>query len=189
MRNQENNINVISYDDKYEDDFVRVYQSVYSEKPYCESFTEDDVKEVADQTDMYLLISEDDEAIGFVGGMPLSEFYKMHPEEELNLKAGVKNAVDAYYIAELGISREKQRRGLGKELFGKFISMAESKGYKAFVLCTADKNNKAQRLYENFGFQRCRDEKENVIYRKVTQLRTNGKEESDNRPYYVRSSQ
>lgn len=190
MKNQENGTIMIPYETKYEEVLTQIYQDVYRAEPYREVFSEDAIKKVISRTLMYLLIDENKEVVGFVGGMPLSEFYDRLPDEasKLKSKAGIEDTPDSYYIAELAISPTKQRKGLGSELFRKFLSMLESEGYKSFVLCTADKNNKAQRLYENLNFQKCRDEKENIIYRKVTQLRTSGREETDERPYYIRSS-
>lgn len=178
---------IIPYNPFYQKAFFTAYKIVFGSEPYCEIFTDKKVKKVVENIELYLLINASNQLIGFVGGMPLNDFYESYPEEKAKLKTVI-GENNTYYLAELGIIPKKQGAGLGKFLLGEFLLILKGRGYKQILLDTADKDNeKAQSLFKKQGFQKLTSPitKTTVIYRNVLQWRTDGRLLSEKRPYYI----
>ena len=57
------------------------------------------------------------------------------------------------FVAEVCISPQHQRKGLGKALMNKIISECATKGYKKLGLAVTVENSGAYKLYEKLGFK------------------------------------
>ena len=57
------------------------------------------------------------------------------------------------FVAEVCISPQHQRKGLGKAIMNKIISECANKGYKRLGLAVTVENSGAYKLYEKLGFK------------------------------------
>ena len=120
---------------------------------------------------------------GLVGGYPLVQ------RTEPISRSLVADLETAYWIAELGVLPGYQNRGIGGCLFDLLISTKIADGFHEFLLCTAQGNISAMRLYESRGFRLITNADGTPVKRPVTQMRTNGVEHTDERVfYYVQAS-
>ena len=56
------------------------------------------------------------------------------------------------YVQTIGVARKHWGQGLGTVLLGSLLAEAERRGAKSIVLEVRAENDRAQRLYERFGF-------------------------------------
>jgi ribosomal-protein-alanine N-acetyltransferase len=56
------------------------------------------------------------------------------------------------YVQTIGVARERWGQGLGTVLLGSLLAEAERRGATTIVLEVRAENDRAQRLYERFGF-------------------------------------
>lgn len=180
------NCSIITYNEAYEKSFIEAYKEVYGDEPYNERFNDEDVIKVIERTEISLLIDSEGFLIGFVGGRPIEKYFQSHSKEEKKLKSIIDGKIKTYYVAELGVRKQKQKAGFGKFLFSEFLIKQKAKGYQRFILVTAEKNNKAQLLYERTGFKKLKDKNQNIVSREVSNMRTDGTTTPDNRVYFIK---
>ncbi len=65
------------------------------------------------------------------------------------------------YISDIAVKKEYEGKGVGRLLLGKAEGWARGKGYQLIFLHTLIGNERAKRIYEEFGFK-----KDNIQYAK-----------------------
>lgn len=180
------NTNIIPFHPKFEQAFISLYKEVFGGAPYFESFEDDEVREIIQKQNLFLLVKvKDQELLGFVAGIPLScTGNKKQIWDLLDFPSEVN------YICELGVCSKYRGQGLGYKLIAAYIRAHEQskKKINSFALRTKKTNNEAaQNLYKKLGFRLLRDDFSHLpIELTVSHSRVNGEEETDVRVCYVR---
>jgi len=112
---------------------------------------------------------------GFAAAIPLTEERKI---VDLLSKTSI-DADNYWYIAELGIRNDLQRKGLGRRLMDELLLYLPIG--KNYVLRTSVDNYKAISLYQSLGFTQLEE-----VLQDVEQLRTDGTTQKDTRLFLVK---
>ncbi len=163
-------------DQALDDGLISLYQEAFGEFPYDEKFKPEDVKEYFIN---YLLsgnisIARDaQQVVAFEASVPL---WSSESPDLLKRRYGANS--DIWYFAELGVSKNSRRKGLGKRLAERRIQALTN---STMILRTSINNTRAIPLYEQLGFTRLKDLGEFVI-----NLRTDGTTRTDERIYMLK---
>jgi len=146
-------VNKTNYE-QYKSDYIKIYKEIFSQSPYFEVFTNEEVEEVYQLSllvsTISLLAIKDNKIIGFALGIQLS----IHNDE--NFKILTKKYFDldkVLYNAELGVLPEYRNIGIGSLLVTKRISFAKDKGYKIICMRTKKEDSMSISLYQKLGFK------------------------------------
>ncbi len=154
---------------------IDLYINVFSQPPYEEKFSPEEVKDFFNDylnSGKIFVCQNQNEIIGFSASIPLS---KEPTLSELLSSKGI-NTKDITYFAELGVSEKFRKKGIGKKLTQ---SLLDSTGNQSAILRTSENNIKAISLYQKIGFQKL------PVVQEVSQMRTNGETVSDRRVFYI----
>jgi succinylglutamate desuccinylase/ribosomal protein S18 acetylase RimI-like enzyme len=148
---------IVVVDDKnkeiYKEGFIKVYQKVFSESPYFEKWTFNEVSDIFDKLTsnhsvcLVLVTKENNKVVGLSGSLVLGSC----SEELQNILTPVfgKNVL---YNAELAILEEHRHQGFAKDMINKRIEIAINDGFDYICMRTVKDNSMSQRIYESFGF-------------------------------------
>jgi len=157
---------------------VKLYQQIFSDAPYFEEFTDEEVTAYYDYYFKNGLISvakDEREIIGFAATVAL---YTEPEIAELSKKFGI-DPDTTLYFAELGVTKELRRQGIGERICQEQLRKL-SKGATILVRTAAD-NFIAQTLYKKLGFQEVIGMKQDV-----SQARIDGAVQIDKRVFLVK---
>lgn len=128
-----------------------LYQDVFSEAPYFESFTASEVDNFFEdyQRDGILLVARDFEGtIGFGAAVPLAAVPDI---AEIIGAAGSEDS--RWYIADLGVRKDRRKKGIGERLTEATTREIRRRGGSRADLRTSINNFIALSLYRKLGFQ------------------------------------
>ncbi|MEA3355563.1 MAG: GNAT family N-acetyltransferase [Patescibacteria group bacterium] len=155
----------------FEKGFVSLYQDVFSEEPYFEYFSDQEVKSIftdyLNQGGLIFTATENDQIVGFGAAIPIKKSSLVNVD-------GIKSLPDnTWYMAELGVKKSIRRQGLAKDLIqSRFKAMPKN----SYVVMRTTKDNPASRsLYKKLGFQLLN------LTQDVAQKRTGDQAEKDQR--------
>lgn len=140
--------------EKYKTDYIEIYKNIFSETPYFERFTNEEVEKVYQlsllDSSISLLAIKDNKIIGFALGIQLS----IHNDEKLkNLTEEYFNLDKVFYNAELGVLPEYRGRGIGSKLVNKRLLFAKDMGYETICMRTKKEGSMSISLYRRIGFK------------------------------------
>jgi GNAT superfamily N-acetyltransferase len=140
------------------DGFVHVYKTVFSEDPYFEQYTDEEVLEDVwnphVQDGIIVLALEEDQVVGFGCALPANKAATDIQEFLESLRDAQKLPIDydsTWYMSELGVLEPYRRRGLGYALVKHRLLTVSEQGYKHYVFRTAVEGSKSLGLYRNLG--------------------------------------
>ena len=81
-----------------------------------------------------------------------SRCYQVVDDDQLLGYAGLASYGAEAYVQTIGVARTHWGQGVGTVLLGSLLAEAERRGAKSIVLEVRAENDRAQRLYERFGF-------------------------------------
>lgn len=174
------------YSEIYQKQYCDLYIATWKIEPYGELFTEEKIlKHLNYNLDfLYLLIQEEKNVIGFVGGRPISDYCEFFINEAcppIEMKKG-------FYIDELGIEASHKRHGWGQTLMEFLFSCARESGFTEFVLRThADPSNPAIKLYDKLGMKPRKTKFGKVHGVDTPQTRIDSRPEEDFRIYFYKT--
>ena len=171
------NLRIIRIDDLQQLDegfdcgLVKLYQDVFSEHPYIEHFSEEEINETFTayaKEGILFLAYHNHKVVGFGAAMPFlkSTIAELGDKFEFNLK-------HAWYMADLGVKKDVRRRGLARQLVQARLHAFELD--TVAIMRTSQDNTVSQSLYKSLGFQLV------PIKQEVIQKRQNGTERADTR--------
>lgn len=134
----------------YKDGLIELYQKVFSESPYFEQFSPKEVKSFFNdywQNGVLFIARNKDKVIGFAASIPLSSQKEI---AELADKNGI-NPTRCWYNADLGVSKEYRRQGIGKSLAKERLRVFPSGA--TVIMRTSENNIAARSLNDNLGFK------------------------------------
>lgn len=159
-------------------DLIKLYQEVFSEPPYNERFSAEEVKQYfldyLREGSVYIARTSD-RVIGFEATVLLTSVPEVAELMQTWTNIDVTNCL---YITELGVAKGFRRKGVGQKLVEQQITAVNNYDY---VLRTSIDNFPALGLYGKLGFRRIPDLIQEVIQERVT-----GKTESDPRIFLER---
>ncbi|NJK34255.1 MAG: GNAT family N-acetyltransferase [Oscillatoriales cyanobacterium SM2_2_1] len=88
---------------------------------------------------------------------------------------------NTWYLDDLGVRKDKRRRGVAKRLLKTCLTKLNSKNV---FLRTSDSNNQAQLLYQNLGFRHI-----DGLYTQVSHKRLDGSVREDRRIIMLRQAE
>jgi len=157
---------------------VKLYQQVFSDAPYFEEFTDEEVIAYYDNYFKNGLVSVARNERGIIG-FAVTIALSAEPEiAELSKKFGIDPEKTSYF-AELGITKELRGRGMGERICQEQLE-GLLKGCTVLVRTAAD-NFIAQTLYKKLGFQEIIEMKQDVF-----QTRIDGAAQTDRRVFLVK---
>lgn len=164
----------------FDNGLIDLYKNIFSQAPYFESFTGDQVVEIFSKylRDGILFVARDGSSIiGFGAAVPISTVRDI----ESLLADNDINPVTSWYMADLGIKEEARGNGLGKKLVQKRIQSMPL-GTTTVVMRTSVDNYRSQALYKSLGFTALVDTHQNV-----EQTRIDGQTAYDRRIFLART--
>lgn len=164
-------------DEAYADGLVDLYQQVFSEPPYFEKFSDEEVKQLWEEYLVKGIVLFYQNAyqniIGFAAAVPLS----VEPEvAELSKIYGFRSDKD-WYHAEVGVLPEERGRGLGTNLVTRLIEQIPSEN---ILMRTQENNLKSLGMHKKIGFKIIPD----MVQQKLNK-RVDGTEKMDRRIFLV----
>ncbi|MEG1613099.1 MAG: ribosomal protein S18-alanine N-acetyltransferase [Clostridia bacterium] len=84
---------------------------------------------------------------------PLAHYFCIENERELVAYIGFYRILDEAHITNLAVLPSEQGKGLAKKLLKYTIDVAKAQGIKDMTLEVNERNEKAIKLYESFGFE------------------------------------
>jgi ribosomal protein S18 acetylase RimI-like enzyme len=185
-------------DEAFSCGLINLYQDIFSDPPYEEYFSDDDVismfrsyfeKEI--ETSLVLFTYLEREIIAFCMAVPLNErwldfeiidfnkntSHNCHDYFKSNFNSTSENT---WYLDDLGVRKDSRRRGIAKCLLQSCLTELSSKNV---FLRTSDSNNKAPLLYQNLGFSSI-----DGIFTLVSQKRLDGSVREDRRIIMLRQA-
>jgi histidine racemase len=154
---------------------IDLYIDVFSQPPYEEKFSPQEVTGFFQdflKSGNIFICKDKNKIIGFSASTPLRN------EPEVYKKAlgqGLYAEVMTYF-AELGVSQEFRKKGIGKKLTEKIINYNE---YNPILVRTSENNLQAISIYQKLGFEKL------PFSQEVTQTRIDGKNSKDRRVFYL----
>lgn len=149
---------------------ISLYQDVFADYPYFESFEEPEVVKTFEDylagNGLVFVLPENNRVIGFSVGTYLE-----------NCSPGL------FYVAELGIDANYRQKGFGTLLTEALIDQAQTtyKGLVAFLIRTTSINEPAINLYTKLGFTQIPS-----LCQEVVQTRQDGQTLSDMRIFLIK---
>lgn len=140
---------------------LKVYQTAFSKAPYCECFSEANVKAALQD-----VLDRNGDLI-----------FGVEVKKTVSLAGGYQLAGGTYFIEELAVSPKKQGKGYGRSTFNHLLQVIKQQNPLRQEIRTTSKNTPALKLYESSGFVR------ELGLETVPQVRQNGKIELDERVY------
>jgi len=144
----------------YQMGFTKVYKEAFSEPPYFEDYTDEQVVATAWQPHLLkgsiFLALADQQVIGLGCSLPLAHMDKEDP----NIEAcnSLRNFPDlpfdwrqACYMSELAVQPDFRRRGIGRELIQRRLAWAKEHGINYYVMRTAAVGSNSLTLYSKLG--------------------------------------
>jgi len=157
-----------------------LYKEIFSQPPYCEKFTDEDVELIFSEylERGILFVGRNKESVvGFGAALPLNQVPAIEDmAAEFNL-----NAKNAWYMADLGVAENYRRFGLGKKLVTARLEAIQTKGGKMVLMRTSANNIASQSLYQGLGFLRV-----DGMIQEVSQRRVTGETETDKRIFMIK---
>lgn len=142
----------------------QLYQTVFAEPPYFESFTPEAVQayfeEYLEKGRVLTIRTAKDTIAGFAACLPLKDV----PDVRDAVRGTVEDE-NAWYIAEVGIDPALRKKGLARFLTQ--IEMEELKDIRTFIMRTTEKNVASQSLHRSLGFVQI-----DGVFQQVQQERT-----------------
>lgn len=126
-----------------------LYQDIFSQAPYFESFTVDDVAAFFDEyieNGLLFLAQDGKETIGFGAAIPLVNDGSV---AETFVNNGL-NIDGVWYMADLGVKDIYRKRGIGRQLVQ---SRLDALNGNMVVMRTSENNLISQSLYRSLGFK------------------------------------
>lgn len=126
-----------------------LYEEIFSQAPYFESFTDSDVAGFFTDylTNGLLFLARDGRnVIGFGAAIPLANDQGVAATFERN---GL-DTTNVWYMADLGVNEAYRRRGIGRQLVQ---SRLDALNGNLVVMRTSENNFISQSLYKSLGFQ------------------------------------
>lgn len=134
----------------YQGGLITLYQDIFSQPPYLESFTANEVQQFFDEylQEGLLFVSRDERSVvGFGAAMPMN---KVSSVVEV-LRANEVNTQNMWYMADLGVAASLRRNGIGKKLVeARLQKMPQG---SIAVMRTSIENLPSQTLYRSLGFE------------------------------------
>lgn len=97
---------------------------------------------IKEEKNIFYVIEVDQEVIGFIYGYEESKgFLPIHKKRTY------------FYIDNVVVSPEHQRKGYGRKLLNKIINECKNRGYSDIMLNVYNFNKKAISLYQDIGFK------------------------------------
>lgn len=157
---------------------VALYQAVFREAPYFESFTSEEVKgffyEYLELGRLFIAKARDS-VVGFSAMQPLVSV----PEVRTLLDRHVgPNVANSHYFADLGVRYDFRGLGYGRKLTE--ICLGEIASGETMFVRTSINNVPSLSLYRSLGFTRLAD-----IHQEVEQTRVDGTVQKDTRVLLV----
>jgi len=144
--------------EKYKKEFISIYQNIFSQAPYFEIFTEDEVEVIYNlslfEKNILLLALNNNQIVGFALGVQLSKYNNNSLKQLLSKKF---NLDDILYNAELGVVSEYRGMGIGNNLILKRIEFAQKNNYKIVCMRTKKEGSMSMSLYKKLGFKFLKD--------------------------------
>jgi len=143
-----------------------LYQSVFGEPPYCEEFTDADVREYFEEytNDGMLFVARGEgNVVGFSATLPITSV----PEVRDIVGEAIPNVDTCQYVADLGVDQGYRREGIGKRMVMEALNqMPDGIGV---VMRTTESNIPSQNLHRALGFETVEG-----VYQDVEQARVDG---------------
>jgi len=147
---------------KERDGFVHAYKEVFSEPPYFEHYTYDEVVEdVWDPhvRDGIIILAfeqegDDERVVGFGTALPLIKASADTQKFMESLQDDEKPPIDyarTWYMSELGVLEPYRRRGLGYSLVKHRLLTIAEQGFEHYLFRTAIEGSKSLILYRKLG--------------------------------------
>ncbi|MEA5419828.1 GNAT family N-acetyltransferase [Spirulina sp. CCNP1310] len=177
---------------------IKLYQDIFADQPYEEYFSNDDVismfysyfeSEIKNSLVLFAYLER--ELIAFCMAVPFNENwlnfeiidfsnYKniSHNCYEYFKKNFDSTSENTWYLDDLGVKKDKRRRGVARHLLKTCLVELNSKNV---FLRTSDSNNQAQLLYQNLGFHHL-----DGLYTQVSHKRLDGSFREDRRIIMLR---
>jgi len=154
-------------DEAFSCGLIKLYQDIFADQPYEEYFSSDDVismfysyfeSEIKNALVFFSYLQR--ELIAFCMAVPMNENWLDFEIVDFNKNIShnchdyFKRTFDStpentWYLDDLGVRKDKRRRGIAKRLLKTCLSELNSKNV---FLRTSASNNQAQLLYQNLGF-------------------------------------
>lgn len=132
--------------------FMALYIEVFSEYPFFESFSEEEVSDMFDsysKSDSCLYcVTQENLLIGFGAGIPLKDCstdFKNIVKKHLNIE-------ECYYNADVAVLKDYRNHGIGTHLIELRIKEAADRGFKYMVMRTAKKGSFSKSIYQKHKF-------------------------------------
>jgi GNAT superfamily N-acetyltransferase len=137
--------------------FIAVYIAAFSESPYFESYTEEQVRAEVFQPHvphLVLVAEQEEEVIGILCAYPVAanltgilDFL----QGQHDIPAPLGNII---YLSELATLSAHRKRGIGKSLMLRAMQLAYANGYSHVAMRTAEFGSGSLRLFESLGATR-----------------------------------
>ena len=133
----------------FEKGLVNLYQDIFSEEPYFEDFSDQEIKiiftDYLNQGGLVFTATENDQIVGFSAAIPIKKSSIVNVD-------GIKSLPNnTWYMADLGVAKPIRRQGLAEDLVRSRLRAIPENSY--VVMRTAKNNIASQSLYEKLGFQ------------------------------------
>lgn len=143
-------LNVRNYNERDLQKLISVYQSVFAEPPWNETWSAEDIKEdlnfaLSQVQPIALVAEQNNQFTGFSWG------YKL-PFEYFPFLAGKVNP-HCSYLDEIAVIKTARKQGIGKILGNVYFSQARQMGIDNIVLRTDERNKASMALFDSLGFK------------------------------------
>lgn len=140
--------------EQYKNNYIELYKKIFSQAPYFEIFTDEEVAEVYRlsllDSSISLLAIKDNKIIGFALGIKLS----IHNDDKFKTLVGKHfNINKVLYNAELGVLPEYRGLGIGGKLIDERMLFAKKMGYEIICMRTKKEGSMSISLYQKLGFK------------------------------------
>lgn len=176
-------IETVASDDQlqqvFSDGLIKLYQDIFSQAPYFESFTDEKVVEIFSEylrSGILFVARDGSSVLGFGAAVPISTVSDI---ESLLSDNGI-DPLTSWYMADLGVKEETRRNGLGRKLVQKRIDSMPP-NTTTVVMRTSVDNFRSQALYKSLGFTEMKD-----VHQDVGQERVGGQTAYDRRLFLAK---
>lgn len=165
----------------YLDSFAAAYQTIFSAPPYNESFSIEEARNVFlnqvafPQSINLIVVDKDNSVVGFGFAIPVE-----HRADIAQHLRGLTPIKHSFYFSELGVLPGWRRRGIGKILTERRLSLIDSSRYSQVLLRTAEMPDASHQMYLALGFE------DMGVYIEVSSKRTDGQLTTDRRLFLSR---
>lgn len=133
-----------------QDGLTALYKDIFGKAPYFESFDESEVEDIFAEYVrdglLYIARSSGGKVVGFGAALPMPSV----PDIARIVGISQKDMDRTWYMADLGVSDELRRKGIGRNLVLARLSRLPGANV---VMRTSVNNIDSQKLYRSFGFQ------------------------------------